>query len=134
MVAVNRTYFEHAMSNKLLVAITSQGAVGRTFVVPDIVNTDPEGFIGVERPLRAKLAAVAYTGNSVTADAVLQRFWRTPDRQPRPDAGERLAEYLDQLTAFKIGTVLSISYTHEGRFQLKKEANAPPPEPRPRLP
>ena len=122
------------MSKKLLVALNSKGIVGRSFVVPDIVNTEPEGFIGVERPLRANLATVAYTGNPVTADAVLQLFWRSPDRQPRPNADELVAEYLDQLSTFKVGNVLSISYTEGGRFQLKKEANAPPPEPRPRLP
>jgi len=121
------------MSRKLLIALTADGRVGRSIVVPDIVRPVPGAFIGLERDLSVQLAVVAYSGTPVTAVDLLKRFWRSTARQPAESAFPVLEEFVEQLARIPIGTVVSINY-EAGHIVLLKEASAPPSDRRPKLP
>jgi hypothetical protein len=122
------------MAKTFLVAVSSKGLVGRTFVVPDIVSPEPRGFIGLERPLRADHAVVVYTGTLTTPEDVMARFWTAANRPLPEDAFESLRAFLEQLASFRIGNLLAVAYDTRGGFQLKKEADRLPPLRAPKLP
>lgn len=94
------------------------------FVIPFLDTPTGDAFIGLKTGLIHDKACLSYIGTEIGVQDVLEKLSQSP-----ADAGaaaEKIAEFLRQLQAFKIGNVLSIHYEGDGTFTLRKEADRPP--------
>lgn len=102
------------------------------FVIPMPEPGDDSTFLGIKTGKTYKLAAISYIGKTITADDILEKLSNYEGDRGRLLV--RLDRFVAALQEFKIGSVISISYTDEGDFTLILEAARPAREKRKPLP
>ena len=108
------------------VNVGQREAGAREFLVPQIGPPVRHVFVGIDSGKYAEFGVICYTGKDVTANDLFARY--VDNRAKIPDVGHALEvfnEFLRQLTAFRVGNVLSIRYGDRA-FQLALEHQRPP--------
>lgn len=113
---------------------TGQPHSGKDFLVPCPSAAEASGFIGIQSGKRHSSGILVFLGVSVTAQDIRSRAAQLPTWDLSALTDERLDAYLSALDKFKIGNVLSVSYTTDGSFVLTKLAEMCQPRSRPKLP
>jgi len=114
-------------TRKLPVPITwPEGRVGAGHLLPQLILTNPNGFLCVPGHRLVEHGVLAHIGEDVDASDILKRWAReVPAPQQHPEFLARLERYIQQLQGFKIGNVLAIRYAPDSSFQLHKVAERP---------
>jgi len=100
------------------------GKMGRReFLVPHLSGNGELGFIGIKSGRRFQSGALNYVGKDVTPEMLLERYCeKQPMPSDRTEAVRRLTAFVEALQAFKIGNVLSVSYTTDSLPVLRLES------------
>ncbi len=98
---------------------------GRGHLVPSLTASSGGGFLRVPGLGKAEYGMIAFLGPAISVDDVLTR-WEEAGALPigRADAATALEQYFAQIQAFKVGTVIEISYG-PGGFLLTLVARTP---------
>jgi hypothetical protein len=105
---------------------------GSEFVIPNPCPNANDGFFGIKTGKTHQQAAITFIGRSISPEDVIEKIKETIADQTM--LRTRIEDFLDQLQAFKVGNVISISYAADGSFTLKLEAVSPPTHNRKSLP
>jgi len=91
-------------------------------LIPQLSDSPNSGFVSVKTGKPVEVGMVAYLGRDVTPEMMLERYCRScPTPSNRTRVLNRLAAYCEALQSFKIGNVLSVSYSPEGLPILRVE-------------
>jgi hypothetical protein len=124
-------------TKKLPVAInprTGQARAGKDFLIPFPAASETSGFVGIQSGKRYASGALVYLGMGVTSADILKRAEQSLGSDISLPSGKQLDAYLAALADFKIGNVLSISYSVDGSFALSKIAEMCQPQSKSKLP
>jgi hypothetical protein len=86
------------------------------YLVPRLSDVAPEdGFISIKTGRVIERGSVVYLGRDVTPEMMLERFCeQQPPPADRVEALRRLSAYIEALQQFRIGNVLTVSYSPDG--------------------
>ena len=113
---------------------TGRSRKGGDFLVPLPAPGLTSGFVGIRSGKRFQTGALVYIGVPITGADIRQRIAKLQTFDAIQLSDALLDDYLDALAEFKIGNVLSITYTPDGRLTLAKTAEHTAFTPGPRLP
>jgi len=120
-------------TKKMPSSLTKDGQPSRKseFVIP-LPAPDANSFVGLRTGKKHKLAVISYIGKSITVDDILKKI---PNfKGNRNKLIGCLDQFIVDLQKFKVGNVISISYSGEGDFTINLEATRPKQENRQQLP
>lgn len=101
-------------------------------LVPCLESPRKNYFVGVKTGKIYDLGYLVYLGEDITPEEILGKL-RLSDEAAR-GAQPILESFIRELTAYKIGNVVSVSFPESIRCVLKKEAEAPKSERKAKLP
>ncbi len=93
------------------------------FVVPMPEPDGSSNFLGIKTNKKHKLAAISYIGKTITADDIIEKL--SIYQGDRERLIDRLDQFVAALQKFKVGNVISISYTEDGDFTINLESKRP---------
>ncbi len=103
------------------------GRVKREFLIPFMWGENSSGFMGIETAKRYPHGTLVYVGVPVSAEEVIDRLLeKNRLLRDRSECVPIIEQFLGELQKYKIGNVLSISYSKAGEFSIKKEMETPP--------
>jgi hypothetical protein len=74
-----------------------------------------DGFVSIKTGRRIERGCMVYLGRDVTPEMMLEKFCaQQPPPADRAEALRRLSAYVEVLQQFKIGNLLTLSYTPDG--------------------
>ena len=103
------------------------GKVGRGHLLPDVRSDSPRRFVGVPGGRSVSHGVVAFTGDSVTAQDMLERLETSVGPvADRESALYRLDHYVQWLSGLRLGSVFEAAYDEEGVLAARKVSDLPP--------
>jgi hypothetical protein len=112
-------------TRKLPHSMTKDGRAGRggEHLVPCLEMPRENVFIGVKTGKKHDKGYLAYIGVDVGTDDILKEIRRMD--QTTEDDRKAMESFLQELQAFKIGNVVSITFSGPASCALRKEADHP---------
>lgn len=101
-------------------------AKSEEFIIP-FADKESEGFLGLDTGKVSKYGRIVFIGMAINVDHVFKKLVDSGQKINDVNATlSMLGRYLEELQKFKIGNVISITYSDDAEFKLIKEANRPP--------
>ena len=103
------------------------GKVGRGHLLPDVRGGSPRRFVRVPGGRSVSHGVVAFTGDSVTAEDMLERLESSEGPvADRETALHRLGQYVQWLSDLRLGSVFEAAYDEDGLLAARKVSDSPP--------
>lgn len=95
------------------------------FVIP-FAGKEKKGFRGLNSGNASKYGMITFIGKKISANDIFAKLVDSGQKIDDVDATlSIISQYLEELQQFKVGNVISVSYTDDLAFKLAKEANKP---------
>ncbi len=112
-------------TKKLLQSMTKDGkaSLRGEFLVPCVLSPRRNCFIGVKTGKTYDRGYLVYLVKEISAEDIMTKM--DIPRDAETDARAIIQSFIDELSAYKIGNVVSVSFSESNRCILKKEAESP---------
>ncbi|PID72334.1 MAG: hypothetical protein CSB34_02585 [Desulfobulbus propionicus] len=114
-------------TKKMQVSLTFKDfkAKSEEFVIP-FTGNEKKGFRGLNSGNASKYGMITFVGREISTNDVFAKLVDSGQKIDDVDATlSIISQYLEELQQFKVGNVISVSYTDNLAFKLIKEANKP---------
>ncbi len=105
-------------------------AKSKEFLIP-FTGKEQNGFRGIDSGRVSQYGLITFIGKEINVNEVFAKLVDSGQKIDNVDGTLAAIEiFLKELQQFKVGNIISISYSEDGiGFELVKEANRPPKQP-----